>query len=131
MAKRGRPATGPDLVHRLDGSDEAKHRLQVILETIGGERTIASACEALKIGKSRFHELRTETLARALDSLEPKPVGRPALPRPDGQLTELQDENELLRRKLTVSEWQVEALKVCSTGTTQVRKKKSRRRRKR
>jgi hypothetical protein len=51
--------------------------LQVILETIAGQRTIADACEQLGIGEAMFHRLRTEVLAAGLASLEPKTVGRP------------------------------------------------------
>ncbi len=128
MAKRGRPVTGPNLVNKLDGSREAKRRLQVILETIGGERTVASACEELKIGKSRFHELRISTLAGALESLEPRSAGRPAAEPRDVQVDELQGEIDRLRRELVVSEWRTEALRVCSTETPAVRKKKPKRR---
>jgi hypothetical protein len=68
---------GPSLVDHLDGSERAKERLQVILETIAGELTIADACERLGIGEAMFHRLRTEVLEAGLECLEPKTVGRP------------------------------------------------------
>src|ERR671924_1100766 len=77
MSRVGRKPLGPSLVDHLDGSERAKQRLQVILETIAGQRTIADACEQLGIGEAMFHRLRTEVLAAGLASLEPKTVGRP------------------------------------------------------
>ena len=68
---------GPSLVGHLDGSERAKQRLQVILETIAGQLTIADACEQLGIGEAMFHRLRTEVLEAGLSCLEPKTVGRP------------------------------------------------------
>ena len=77
MAQRGRPPEGARLVEGLEASRQAKQRMQVILETIAGERTIQSACEELGIGESRFHQLRQEALAGAAERLEPRPTGRP------------------------------------------------------
>lgn len=74
---RGRKPTGPKLVEGLDGSDYAKLRLRVILETIGGDRTIESACDELGIGVTAFYKLRNRTLEEAVAGLEPRPVGRP------------------------------------------------------
>lgn len=74
---RGRPASGPRLVERLEGTEAAKQRLRVILETVSGQRTIADACAELGIGSSAFHELRSRVLQAALVDLEPKPRGRP------------------------------------------------------
>jgi len=68
---------GPSLVDHLDGSERAKERLHVILETIAGELTIAEACKRLGIGEAMFHRLRTEVLEAGLACLEPKTVGRP------------------------------------------------------
>jgi hypothetical protein len=74
---RGRPPTGAALVDRLDGSPQAKHRLELILRTVAGEISIPQACAELHIGTSRFHQMRTEVLQEALDALEPRPRGRP------------------------------------------------------
>ena len=74
---RGRPAKGPKLVEGLEGSDEAKKRLEVVLETIAGKIGIDEACETLDIGKTAFHKLRARVLQSALIDLEPKPLGRP------------------------------------------------------
>lgn len=73
----GRPPKGPDLVDRLDGSDEAKHRLKIVLETIQGKRTVREAMEVLGVSESRFHAIREKALAGALNGLEPGSRGRP------------------------------------------------------
>lgn len=73
----GRPPKGPRLVEGLDASEEAKKKLQVILETITGDLSVSEACERLGVSESRFHQLRDEVLAAGASSLEPKPRGRP------------------------------------------------------
>lgn len=60
-----RPPTGPKLVNALDGDPEQKERLQVVLETLSGGRTIRSACEQLGIGEAHFHRLRRRALEGA------------------------------------------------------------------
>lgn len=73
----GRPPKGPKLVETLRGSAHAKRRLRLILETINGTRSIASACEELGINEAAFHKIRTRTLQEAVEGLEPRPLGRP------------------------------------------------------
>ena len=77
MTRRGRKPTGAQLVERLEGSEHAKTRLKVILETLSGQRTIPDACEELGIQESMFHRVRSEVLQTALGRLEPRPLGRP------------------------------------------------------
>jgi transposase-like protein len=73
----GRPPDGPKHANHLDGDDESKRRLRVVLETLSGERSVESACEELGVSASRFHELRREALQAALDGLAPGASGRP------------------------------------------------------
>ena len=73
----GRPPDGTKHVDRLDGADDGKRRLKIILETISGDTTIEQACEQLHVSASRFHELRREALQAALDGLTPGASGRP------------------------------------------------------
>ena len=73
---RGRPSAGPRLADKLDGSERARRRLRVILETVAGERTVSEACDELGISESAFYGLRSKVLSSALESLEPKPAGR-------------------------------------------------------
>jgi len=79
-ARTGRKPLGPQIAERLEGSPTAKHRLEVILETIADRLTIPEACQQLGIGESRFHALRKGTLQATLEALEPHPLGRPAKP---------------------------------------------------
>lgn len=85
---RGRPPAGPRLVDGLEGSDAAKERLRVVLQTIAGELSVVDACAALSVSEARFHELRAEVLQMALHHLEPKPAGRPSQQQ-DAQATEV------------------------------------------
>jgi hypothetical protein len=73
----GRKPIGPPLVHRLDGSERAKDRMETILETVAGTLTIRQACDRLGIDEARFFQLRTEALQAGLSRLEPRPLGRP------------------------------------------------------
>jgi hypothetical protein len=73
----GRHPAGPNLVEGLEGPDEAKRRLKVILETVAGTRTISEACAELGISEAAFHELRKQALSAAVEGLAPRPVGRP------------------------------------------------------
>jgi transposase-like protein len=65
------------LVRSRQGSARAKERLELILETLGGRRTIAEACQALGLSEAQFHRVRERALEGALEALEPRPVGRP------------------------------------------------------
>jgi transposase-like protein len=75
---RGRPVKGPSLVEDLEGTEGAKKRLRVILETIAGEKSVEEACQELGIGKSAFHQIRAQVMQAALRDLEPRQPGRPA-----------------------------------------------------
>lgn len=88
----GRPPEGPGLADKLEGPEDEKKRLRVILETVAGQRTIASACDELGIKPARFHELRTQALQAALEGIAPGSPGRPANPdaAPDPKVAELE-----------------------------------------
>jgi hypothetical protein len=75
---RGRRPAGPEYVDQLDGSELAKERLKVVLQTLAGECRVRAACERLGICEQRFHQIRDEALRAALAGLEPRPSGRPA-----------------------------------------------------
>jgi len=96
----GRKPVGPRLVHHLDGSQRAKQRFEVILQTVAGKITIREACDRLGIEDAMFYRLRAEALQAGLARLEPRPIGRP--PRPDSaeqqRIAEL--ERELLEKQL-------------------------------
>ncbi len=75
--RRGRKPSGPEYVQDLEGSAEAKRRLQVILETMTGKKRVLEACQELAISESRFLQLRQELLQAALERLERRQAGRP------------------------------------------------------
>lgn len=74
----GRKPLGPRLARNLDGTEQAKERLEIILETIAGERSVEEACNELEISDARFFQMRTQVLEAALARLEPRPAGRPS-----------------------------------------------------
>jgi len=101
----GRKPLGPQLVHHLDGSEHAKDRMEVILETIAGKLSIREACDRLGIEEAMFFRIRMGALQAAVSRLEPRPTGRP--PRvitPEGErITNLEQElqNKDLELKAT------------------------------
>ena len=74
----GRKPLGPALVEHLDGSENAKERLELILATIAGQVTVVAAAERLGLSEAMFYKLRNRVLQVSLEDLEPKPIGRPA-----------------------------------------------------
>lgn len=74
---RGRKPTGPEYADKMEGSEIAKERVKVILETMAGTCRLQEACERLGISEQRFHQLREEMMAAAVKALEPGHAGRP------------------------------------------------------
>jgi hypothetical protein len=87
---RGRKPSGPAVVERLPGSPQARERLRVVLETVAGTCRIGEACARLHVSEQRFDQLRAQVLQAGLDSLEPRPLGRPARPVPAAGVVALQ-----------------------------------------
>jgi hypothetical protein len=103
---KGRPPLGPELVEHLDGSDPAKLRLKLILQTLSGSKTVLEASAELGVSESRFHELRSEWLQQSLAPLEPKPLGRPrpVMTPEQAQIEELKGLVERLSKELARSQ---------------------------
>ena len=74
----GRKPLGPALVEHLEGSDNAKERLELILSTLAGQISVVAAAERLGISEAMFYKVRNRVLQACLQDLEPKPLGRPA-----------------------------------------------------
>ena len=92
---RGRRPSGPEYVNNLSGTDTAKERLKVILETLAGTCRVQEACARLGISEPRFHQLRTQILQAALAGSEPQTPGRkPQI------LSPAQEQVRLLEQKL-------------------------------
>lgn len=75
---RGRLPSGPEFVAHLAGSETAKERARVVLETIAGTLRVQEACERLGISEPRFDQLRIQMLQAGVERLEARPAGRPA-----------------------------------------------------
>jgi hypothetical protein len=75
---RGRRPVGPEYADQLAGSDLAKLRTKVIMETMAGKCSLTAACQRLRISKQRFHQLREDMMMGAVKALEPGHAGRPA-----------------------------------------------------
>jgi hypothetical protein len=86
---RGRKPMGPEVVDRLDGSEQARLRVKVILQTMTGELRVQEACTRLGLSEQRFDEVRLEAIAAAIAALETKPAGRPARAAADAVHAEL------------------------------------------
>jgi transposase-like protein len=101
---RGRIPAGPESIEQLDGSDKAKERLRVVLETMMGKWRVSEACERLGISEQRFRQLRQELLQAALASLEDRPAGRPRQPEEPAEITALRQQVAELQRELEVAQ---------------------------
>ena len=77
MARRGRPGKGLEHIDGLEGGEVAKGRQKAILQTLLGELTLSEASRRLGLSEARVRTLRSEALQSMLDSLEPRPPGRP------------------------------------------------------
>jgi len=106
MARRGRPPLGAAHAQRVEGSQEAKDRLELILKTIGGELTVAEACDRLGVSEAHFHRLRERALVGAAEALEARPAGRPptAEPLEDPRVAELREQVSELELELRASQ---------------------------
>jgi|OpeIllAssembly_1097287.scaffolds.fasta_scaffold471655_1 hypothetical protein len=101
----GRPPKGAELLDRLDGSEEAKQRLKLVLETMQGKRSVVEATQILGISETRFHVIREKALSGAMSSLEPGLRGRPSAhgdlpPERVAEIEALRLENEQLKEAL-------------------------------
>jgi hypothetical protein len=63
---RGRRPVGPELIDRLAGSDEARRRAKVVLQTMTGELRVQEACERLGLSEQRFEAIRQEAIEGAV-----------------------------------------------------------------
>jgi hypothetical protein len=101
-AKRGRPPKGSGLVDGLEGSEHARERLRLVLDTMAGKLPLEEACRRLDISEARFHEMRSQCLQLAMEGLEPGVAGRPPqrVEEDAAALAALKEENQRLRIEL-------------------------------
>jgi hypothetical protein len=105
---RGRRAVGPELAERVAGSEPARRRAKVVLQTLTGELRVQEACAVLGVSEQRFEELRAAAVAGAVASLEPKPVGRPPRPVESADAAEV----ERLKERVAALEAELQAAAV-------------------
>jgi len=77
IGRPGRPPMGEEHIESLEGGEEERQRLRVILRTLSGEATIREAGEQLGLSDRRVHQVRRQALQGAIDALAARPAGRP------------------------------------------------------
>lgn len=77
MSQVGRKPQGARLIAPLAGSDHAKRRMTLFIETLAGRMTVDDACRELNVCSSRFFAHRAAWMQAALGLLEPRSAGRP------------------------------------------------------
>ena len=130
----GRKPVGPGLAQRVSASEQARARLEVLLETITGDKTMDAACRALSIRKTQLFKLRIRVLEAAAAALEPQPTGRPpkAANPEAARVAELEAQINELKVELEASRLRVElaqTLRAAGDERSPRRKKKERRKR--
>ena len=100
---RGRIPAGPEYVERLEGSDKAKERGRVILETMMGQWGVEEACRRLGICAQRFRQLREAFFQGALANIEDRPSGRPRRPPEPEEAAALRQQVSELAQELEVA----------------------------
>jgi hypothetical protein len=103
----GRKPLGPALVEHLEGSANAKERLELMLATLAGQISVVAASEKLGISEAMFYKVRNRVLQVCLADLEPKPLGRPP-----GRLTEDQQRRQELAEQVVSLERELAAQSV-------------------
>jgi len=103
---RGRPANSSTIVAHLTGSAQGRQRLNLMLQSLEGQIPIPQAAAKLGVGRSRFCLQRQKMLQAALESLEPKPRGRPPLEisAEQQQIAELQEQVQALKIDLQAAQ---------------------------
>jgi len=113
-------------IDSLDGSDRAKCRLRIFVETLSGTISVSQACRDLDLQESQFHELRRQWLRSAVDLLEPRRVGRPprstTAPLAAAEYERLTSENAELRRQLQTLQQRVEIERILAAPTAAPKK---------
>jgi Helix-turn-helix domain len=108
----GRKPLGPALVKHLEGSLNAKERLELILATIAGQVSVVAASEQLGISEAMFYKFRKRVLQVCLEDLEPKLLGRPSVRLTEDQQrsADLETQVTALQRELAAQTVRVELL---------------------
>lgn len=126
MTHPGAKPLGPELVEHLPGSEQAKTRLKTMLRAMHGELTIPEACALLGIHETRFYVQRAETLQAALESLEPRPAGRPrhVVSPQEQRIAELEQQVRELQLDLQAAQIRLEHAQIVRQGRSDAASKK-------
>lgn len=105
----------------LAASTRAKERAKVFLATLSGQLSVGEALARLDLGESYFHELRGDWLRRAVELLEPQPIGRPPRPVDAAQLAadleRVTQERDALRDQLRAAEARLDVHRILVGAT--------------
>jgi hypothetical protein len=83
------------LVESIEASPQARERAKVILLTLAQKWSVQAGCRWLRVGRTRFQDLRQRMLAAAVAALEERAAGRPR-----SQVTRTCRQLSTLRRRL-------------------------------
>jgi hypothetical protein len=75
---RGRWPAGLEYIDKLEGSVATKERFKSILCTLFHQARVVDVCSHHGFGETRFEQLRHTSIQGALNSIEPRPAGRPS-----------------------------------------------------
>ncbi len=65
------------LVQAIEASPQARERAKVILLTLAQKWSVQAGCRWLRVGRTRFQDLRQRMLGAAVAALEERAAGRP------------------------------------------------------
>ena len=67
------------LVDTIEASPQARERAKVILLTLAKKWSVEAGCRWLRVGRTRFQDLRRRMLGAAVGALEERAAGRPRI----------------------------------------------------
>jgi len=67
-------------VDTIEASPQARERAKVILSTLARKWSVQAGCRWLRVGRTRFQDLRQRMLGAAVAALEERAAGRPRSP---------------------------------------------------
>ena len=97
-----RPTTGVALLDKYEGDPQSIRRVQAVIDTLAGKKSVKDACQELGICEAMFRRFRDTCLQAAISSLDPQKPGRkPIEPEPGHErIAELEQENQELKTAL-------------------------------
>lgn len=103
----GRRPKGTALLDSLPGSDRAKKRVALYIDTMGAKVSVVDASQELEISETAFYEGRRDFLARCVSLAEPRPAGRKPREKSEAEIRVAALESELREVKAELQTQQV------------------------